>query len=137
MDHIRSLVAFTHDPKAADYIQFVAYLEIYTELRYKLEILKQYHDNSYLPNSLLATASLTLHQLIDRNSEIPYDSVEYKRNELEITRLQQSKEREIDAVTEDFNDSIEAVVGSVYIARYKYSGAYLDMLRRQLKNHCP
>ena len=137
MDHVRSLVALTHDRKAPDYIQFVNHLTIYTELRYKLEILLYYHCNSYPPNSLLATASLTFDELIKRNTEIPFDSDEYARNEAEIERIRTQKNAEIDSLSRDFAESIETILDSAYIKRYKYSLAYLDMLRRQLKNHLP
>ena len=137
MDHVRSLVAFTHDRKAADYIQFVQYLTIYTELRYKLEILHYYRFNSYPPNSLLATAPLSFNELMLRNNEIPIESKEYERNTAQLESIRAQKEAEIQTLTNDFNESIETILESDYIKRYKYSLAYLDMLRRQLKNHSP
>ncbi len=137
MDHVRSLVAVTHDRKAADYIQFVQYLTIYTELRYKLELLQYYRCNSYPPNSLLATAPLSFDELILRNNEIPTDSGEYERNMVQLNKIRGQKEAEIEMLTRDFNESIEIILESDYIGRYKYSPAYLDMLRRQLKNRLP
>ncbi len=137
MDHVRSLVALTHDRKAPDYMQFVQHLTIYTELRYRLEMLRHYHSSSYPPNSFLATAPLTFNGLIERNSEISEDSAEYARNEAEIERIRSEKNAEIAMTTRDFNDSIENIIDSAYIKRYKYSLAYLDMLRRQLKSHLP
>jgi len=137
MDHVRSLVALTHDRKAPDYIQFVAHLETYTMIRYKLEVLKFYHVNSYPPNSLLATAPLTFNGLIARNKELSEDDAEYARNEAEIERMRMQKNAEIVLLTMDFNESIERLLDTDYIKRYKYSPAYLDMLRRQLKNHLP
>ena len=137
MDHVRSLVALTHDRKAPDYIQFVAYLTIYTELRYKLAILKHYGSTLYPPNSLLATMPLPFDDLVQRNENIPYDSDEYARNLEKIEAMRLAKNAEIEELTMAFLESIETVLNSAYIKRYKYSPAYLDMLRRQLNNHLP
>jgi hypothetical protein len=137
MDHVRALVALTHDRNAPDYLQFVSYLTIYTQLRYKLDILKYYHSNVYTPTSLLATAPVTLDRLVERNTEISADSTEYARNAAEIEKIRLEKNAEIESLTRDFIDSIDALVESTYMKRYKYSPAYLDMLRRQLNNHYP
>ncbi len=80
---------------------------------------------------------MSFNELMLRNNEIPVESKEYERNAKQLDRIRAQKEAEIEMVTNDFNESIETILESDYIKRYKYSLAYLDMLRRQLKNHSP
>jgi hypothetical protein len=138
MDHIRSLVALSHDKTAPDLVQFIAYYTIYTQLRYKLSILKSFRTNTYEPTrSLIATTPLGYGALVARNEEISTESDEYRNNEIRLSAIEAQKNAEIDIATTEFMISVDTLLESAYMARFKYSPKYLDMLRRQLWNHFP